>query len=147
MKKWFLAIVVATLGTSALAGFVDERTTAEKPVPAPVIQPAEAAQRASGPPAAAVFAVLDTDRSIRDALARWAASAGWMHLPEHWAVAEDYSVGGIAGSEVFGSDFRQAVRTLISSTELTTRPAQPCFYTNHVVRVIPRAGICDPSAR
>lgn len=139
MKKWILGMVLSALGASAFAGFVDER----KPVaaPAPVSAPAVPAAEPVG------FAVLKSDKSVRDTLTRWAGSAGWTHLPEHWAVAEDYSVGGTAGPEVFGSDFKGAVRVLISSTDLTSRPAQPCFYANSVVRVIPRAGICDPTAQ
>lgn len=151
MKKWIVGVALAALGASAVAGFVDERKTAPAPA-ATVAAPAAAVPGASPQPAAAStvpggFAVLASDKSVRDTLTRWAGLAGWMHLPEHWAVSEDYSVGGVAGPEVFGADFRQAVRVLISSTDLTSRPAQPCFYSNKVVRVIPRAGICDPTAQ
>ena len=136
MKKMILGMVLSALGVSAMAGFVDER------------RPVKAAHGpiASMPGAVGTFAVLPSDKSVRETLTRWAGTAGWMHMPEHWAVAEDYSVGGVAGAEVFGMDFKGAVRVLISSTDLTTRPAQPCFYSNNVVRVIPRTGICDPSA-
>lgn len=161
MKKWIVGAALIALGASAFAGFVDERKQAvAPPAPAPAaatpeVSPAPAGAASAVAPVAVAapvvvpvgFAVLVTDRSVRDTLTRWATSSGWMHLPEHWTVSEDYSVGGIAGPEVFGSDFRQAVRTLISSTDMTARPAQPCFYSNQVVRVIPRAGICDPSAQ
>jgi hypothetical protein len=142
MKKMILGMVLSALAVSALAGFVDER----QPVKAVHGPMASMPGAMPGSGAVGAFAVLPSDKSVRETLTRWAGSAGWMHLPEHWAVAEDYSVGGVAGGEVFGTDFKGAVRVLISSTDLTTRPAQPCFYSNNVVRVIPRTGICDPTA-
>jgi len=149
MKKWILGMALSALGLTAFAGFVDER----KPTSPPASVASTASAHSSGAVAAVRatepvgYSVLKSDQSVRETLTRWAASAGWAHLPEHWAIAEDYSVGGTAGPEVFGADFKGAVRVLISSTDLTSRPAQPCFYANNVVRVIPRAGICDPTAQ
>lgn len=139
MKNWILGVFFSVMTVNAFAGFVDER----KAPPAPAMQ-SPAAVSAAAP---AGYAVLKTDQTVRETLTRWSATAGWTHLPEHWAMAEDYSVAGTAGPEVFGTDFKAAVRVLISSTDLTARPAQPCFYANSVVRVIPRAGICDPTAQ
>jgi hypothetical protein len=34
---------------------------------------------------------------------------------------------------------------LLSSTDGSDLAAQPCFYSNRVVRVIPKAGLCDRS--
>jgi len=168
MKKWILVLAAGVVASPAFAKFVDERmaepvapvSTVVQPVaPVPAVVQTVAAPSggvAPATPAAAAtpaapdvtgFAVVSTDKTIREVLARWSAGAGWAHAPQHWAVAEDYSVAGLAGPEVFGSDFRGAVRILINSTDLTSRPAQPCFYANNVVRVIPRAGICDPSAQ
>jgi len=35
------------------------------------------------------------------------------------------------------------VRGLLSSTDLTDFPVQPCFYSNNVLRVVTRAEVCD----
>lgn len=149
MTKWMLGAICGLLTVSAFAGFVDERRPQE-PVearPATVV-PATAAAVPAAPQAPVVrYEVTAQDKTLREVLQRWAGATGWAHAPQHWAVAEDYSVAGMAGPELFGSDFKAAVRILISSTELTSRPAQPCFYGNNVVRVIPRAAICDPAAQ
>lgn len=92
------------------------------------------------------FAVTSADRSVREALSRWAKAAGWSHEPAHWALDRDFPIAAAAGPEIFGLDFKGAVRILLSSTDLTDRPVQPCFYTNHVVRVIPKAELCDKTA-
>jgi len=111
------------------------------PIAAPVTAPPISITAAA--PAQAGFAVSPADRSIREALSRWARAAGWVHEHAHWAVDKDFPVASGAGPEIFGPDFKGAVRVLLSSTELTDRPVQPCFYTNNVVRVIPRAELCD----
>ncbi|MEJ8837668.1 toxin co-regulated pilus biosynthesis Q family protein [Ramlibacter sp. AN1133] len=92
---------------------------------------------------AIAFDVAGSDRSVREVLTRWARAAGWSHEPAHWTLDKDFPVEGTAGAEVFGADFKEAARRLLASTELTDRPVQPCFYTNRVVRVIPKAGLCD----
>lgn len=89
------------------------------------------------------FDITASDRNVREALARWAKAAGWFHDPTHWTIDKDHPIEGIAGPDVFGPDFKSAVRNLLASTELTDRPVQPCFYTNLVVRVIPKAEFCD----
>jgi hypothetical protein len=104
---------------------------AGKPAPAPAPAPTQ------------TFEVTAGDRSVREVLARWARTAGWTHEPVHWALDRDHPIQGAAGAELFGADFRSATRKLLSSTELTDRPVQPCFYLNKVVRVIPRAELCD----
>jgi hypothetical protein len=93
------------------------------------------------------YAVLPTDHTIREVLARWATATGWVHQPIHWTIDKDHPVEGSAGAEVFGTDFRAAVRLLLSSTDQTDRPVQPCFYSNYVVRVIAKAAMCDKAAR
>lgn len=94
-------------------------------------------------PPPVTFEVTRSDRSVRETLARWSKAAGWLHEPVHWALDKDFPIEGVAGPDVFGYDFKTAVRRLVSSTELTDRAAQPCFYLNQVVRVIPKAGLCD----
>jgi hypothetical protein len=103
----------------------------------------EAAAVAARQALASVFAVTTADRSVREVLARWARGAGWAHEPSHWTLDRDHPIQGAAGPEIFGTDFKTAARKLLSSTELTDRPVQPCFYLNKVVRVIPRAELCD----
>lgn len=86
------------------------------------------------------FDVSLTDKNMRTALGRWARQAGWTFHAEHWAADVDIPLSGVAA---FGADFRHAVRTLLSSTELAERPLQPCFYSNRVLRVVPLTQACD----
>lgn len=83
------------------------------------------------------------ETTLRAVLAKWAQAAGWTFQSQHWAVEVDIP---LAGSAEFGSDFKQAVRALLASTELTERPVQPCFYANRVLRVVPYTQACDRSA-
>jgi len=151
LRKTFVAVLCVAFFQGASAGFIDARVN-EKSVQA--IEPKDASKglvekviasdKEVIPVSVALpkFDVREGDRTIRDVLVRWAKAAGWVHEPIHWAVTDDYSVAGYAGEEVFGGEFRSAVRILISSTELTARAAQPCFYSNNVVRIIPRIASC-----
>lgn len=146
-----LSALLVCACAQARADFVDERSTPAAPAitsgaaSASTVAPVQAGQAAglAAAPAAAVFEVKLKDRSLREVLARWARDAGWVHEPSHWTIDRDFPVEGAAGADVFGPDFKVAVRRLLASTELTDRPVQPCFYTNHVVRVIPKAELCD----
>lgn len=89
---------------------------------------------------AQAYEATPADRTMREALRRWARSAGWTFEDEHWAVDVDIPLAGAAS---LGSDFRTAVRELVASTELSPRPLQPCFYSNRVLRIIPYAESCD----
>lgn len=146
--RLLLTVFLLCTWVQAHADFIDERSAPAK-VPAAVAGPAvTATQRAADFVAAPAlpltqFAVTPGDRSIREALSRWARVAGWVHEPAHWALDKDFPVAAAAGPEIFGPEFKGAVRVLLSSTELTDRPVQPCFYTNNVVRVIPKAEFCD----
>ncbi len=77
------------------------------------------------------------NKTIRETLAGWAAKDGtWTFNPvgrQHWTVAEDFDV--VASDTMYGT-FIEAVQQLVATTELTKTPVQPCFYSNHVVRVI-----------
>lgn len=86
------------------------------------------------------FEATPADGNIRQALGRWARSAGWLFEAEHWAVDVDIP---LAGSAAFGEEFVPAVRGLLAATELGDRPLQPCFYANQVLRVVPLAQRCD----
>lgn len=83
------------------------------------------------------------DVTLRGALLRWADSAGWTFLPEHWAVDVDIP---LVGSAVFQQPFEAAVQELVASTELGDYPLQPCFYSNKVLRVVRYATPCNRMA-
>jgi hypothetical protein len=155
-----LALVLGVSAGSALAGFVDTR-----PAPAPVAPAAPvaveagaavksgavatpvggevAAPVAPAAPPARPFTISRSDRTIREALVAWSKRAGWTHDPEHWTVPFDLPV---LSSADLGTDFKGAVRALLSSTDLTNMPLQPCFYSNKVLRVVPKAELCDRMA-
>lgn len=80
------------------------------------------------------------DGNLRNVLTRWAMQAGWTFRLEHWVPERDLPV---AGAVNFTGDFHTAVRSLLSSTDLTDFPVQPCFYSNNVLRVVTRAEVCD----
>ncbi|TAL65681.1 MAG: hypothetical protein EPN79_10890 [Burkholderiaceae bacterium] len=140
--------------TNAFAGFVDNR-------PAPAPTPAAAAQasangkvagsagvasvvvapvKAAAP--AFAFTVTREDKTIRQTLVRWSHEAGWNDDPENWTVDFDLPV---VSSANLGTNYKTAVRQLLASTELTSTPLQPCFYSNKVLRIVPRAQLCDRS--
>ncbi|MFW7343643.1 TcpQ domain-containing protein [Pollutimonas sp. H1-120] len=86
------------------------------------------------------YQVSPQDVTLRSALVRWARQGGWTFEPEHWAIDADIPIVGTAS---FEADFKLAVRELVASTELSDRPAQPCFYSNQVLRIVPYAQPCD----
>lgn len=87
-----------------------------------------------------VYAVTPQDQHLRLALGRWASIGGWRFQPDHWVV--DVDIPLTAGAE-FTDDFIDSVRALVSATELSDRPLQPCFYSNRVLRVVPVSEHCD----
>jgi hypothetical protein len=86
------------------------------------------------------YTVSPSDANFRHVLMRWAQMAGWTFDSVHWALAKDIPVA--AGANL-GTDFKAAVRALLDSTTLTSSPARPCFYSNVVLRVVPRQEQCD----
>ena len=86
------------------------------------------------------YTVSPADHTIRQALERWARTARWTFSAEHWAVDVDIPLVGEAS---FETDFKSAVRELLTATEMGDRPLQPCFYSNRVLRVVPYAQACD----
>ncbi len=87
-----------------------------------------------------VYTVTPKDQHLRQALGRWASIGGWRFQPDHWVV--DVDIPLTAGAE-FTDDFIDSVRALVSATELSDRPLQPCFYSNRVLRVVPVSEHCD----
>lgn len=86
------------------------------------------------------FEVTPADVNIRRTLIRWSKLVGWTFDAEHWVLDRDIPV---SGSAALGSDFKTAVRTMMASTEFTDLPAQPCFYSNNVLRIIPLNELCS----
>jgi hypothetical protein len=94
-------------------------------------------------PASAVptgFHVTPADKTLREALVRWSKQASWVHEPVHWTPGFDLP---ITASSTFGGDYKVAVRGLLSVTEMGGAPLQPCFYSNRVLRVVPKSELCD----
>lgn len=91
-------------------------------------------------PGPAVYSVSPTDQNFRKLLKRWASQAGFTFTDEHWTLTRDVP---IIASGSLGTDFKTAVRIALDSTELTSMPARPCFYSNGVLRVVPRAELCN----
>jgi hypothetical protein len=141
-KNFLIPAALAVVVAVAHAEFVDERTAVPDLAGSRAVTEvvATAAPAAPAPPR---FDVTADDRSVREVLARWARGANWTHQPQHWTLDKDHPIQGTAAPDVFGPEFKTAVRRLLSSTELTDRPVQPCFYVNNVVRVIPKSELCD----
>jgi hypothetical protein len=116
-------------------------TAADKTKPAPgpaalVLASAEVKPVAPLPKPPKAWVVSPQDKTIRETLAKWSASEGWTFNPlgrDYWTVPQDFDV--VASDTIYG-DFKDAVRKLIASTELTKTPLQPCFFSNKAVRVI-----------
>jgi hypothetical protein len=116
-------------------------TAADKSKPAPgapalVLASAEVKPVAPPPKPLKAWVVSPQDKTIRETLAKWSASEGWTFNPlgrDYWTVPQDFDV--VASDTIYG-DFKDAVRKLIASTELTKTPLQPCFFSNKAVRVI-----------
>jgi len=85
-----------------------------------------------------------SDKTIRQAVKRWAHQTKWHFENVHWAVNVDLPISAAAE---FTDDFVTSVQQLLVTTEMSDKPVQPCFYTNHVVRIVPIAQVCDPQAR
>ena len=87
------------------------------------------------------FDVRLSDGSIRQALRRWSDIGDWHFDDAHWSLAVDFPVTAPA---VFHPKFEHAVAELLESTRVSGHAVKPCFYANHVLRVIPAAQSCDP---
>lgn len=93
-------------------------------------------------PSSRPFELRLSDRTIRQALNRWALENNWYFDDAHWTLPVDLPVTAPAR---FSGDFAAAVEQLLHAVEGAGRPARPCFYANHVLRVIPKTASCDPS--
>jgi len=82
---------------------------------------------------------LKPPETVRVALQRWATQVGWTFGADFYVLPADIPVVTAA---VLGTDFKAAVRALLDSTSMSEVPAQPCFYANQVLRVVPRHELC-----
>lgn len=87
------------------------------------------------------FQINTSDRTIRQALNRWATEHHWYFDDAHWALPYDLPVTAPA---TFEGDFMSAVAQLLAAADIAGQPVRACFYANHVLRVIPGAQSCDP---
>lgn len=92
-------------------------------------------------PSSRRFELRLTDRTIRQALNRWALESDWYFDDAHWTLPVDLPVTATA---MFSGDFPAAVEQLLHAVQAAGRPARPCFYANHVLRVIPKTAACEP---
>lgn len=117
---------------------------------APMVLPAADPQRPSAlnasltpvPPGtdpAGQWSASESDVNLRLALKHWTERANWQLV---WDYGEDVPLN--AGDTTNGS-FKDAVRHLLSSTEMSDTPLKPCFYSNSVVRVVAATVKCDPN--
>ena len=92
---------------------------------------------------ATYFELRVSDRTIRQALDRWATEHLWHFDDAHWDLPYDLPVTAPAK---FGGDFTSAVEQLLSAVSISGRAVKACFYANHVLRVVPVAQSCDPAS-
>jgi hypothetical protein len=97
------------------------------PAAAAVVAPAAAAEA----PVVAPWQLLASDQTLKTALMRWAASAGWQlvwEAPLDYAVERDTAVGG---------SFEQAIEAVAHSMAGAETPLQAIFYKgNRVIRIV-----------
>jgi hypothetical protein len=95
------------------------------------------------PKPATYFELRVSDKTIRQALDRWATEHLWHFDDAHWDLPYDLPVTAPAK---FGGDFSSAVEQLLSAVSISGRAVKACFYANHVLRVVPVAQSCDPAS-
>lgn len=86
------------------------------------------------------WSVSPADGNYRVLIEKWARDAGWATAP--WEPDQDVQ---IEGADTFTSDFKTAVRRVLSATEMTDYSLKPCFYSNNLVRVVKLTTKCDPT--
>lgn len=81
------------------------------------------------------------DKTLRQALIRWAKQAKWVFDSEHWTLDVDFPIKAAAR---FEGGFESAVAQLLAAAQLNAHPLQACFYSNQVLRVLAGPQTCDP---
>ncbi|CAB3767554.1 TcpQ domain-containing protein [Paraburkholderia humisilvae] len=83
------------------------------------------------------FSVHVSDLNFRQMIARWAKESGWN---SEWAVEGDINVAG--EYTWHDTDFVNAVRSTLHTTEGGETPVHGCYYSNNWVRVVPLTTQC-----
>lgn len=92
---------------------------------------AQGASDAAVNAASAVWDLRFEDKTVRTALERWAASAGWQMV---WELNYDYPIGASAS---LNQTFEGAIETVMRSMESVEFPPKAIFYRgNQVVRIV-----------
>lgn len=91
-----------------------------------------------------VWQIQPEDGTVRQALVRWATKAGWTFGPDQWELDFDLPIQAPAQFEA--DSFEDATRALSEAIAMTELPVRPCFYANHVLRVIPFTRSCNRAA-
>lgn len=107
--------------------------------------PAEALPQAEPEPVILkeIWKISPEDRTVRQALARWAGKAGWTFGPDQWEVNFDLPIQ--APAEFEAASFQEATQALSQAVAMTESPIRPCFYGNRVLRVVPFTRSCNRS--
>jgi len=84
------------------------------------------------------------DGTVRQALARWAAKANWTFGADQWELNFDLPIEAPADFEA--ESFQEATQALSQAIAMTESPVRPCFYANHVLRMIPFTRSCSRTA-
>lgn len=90
-----------------------------------------------------IWKISPEDRTVRQALARWAGKAGWTFGPDQWEVNFDLPIQ--APAEFEAESFQEATQALSQAVAMTESPIRPCFYGNRVLRVVPFTRSCNRS--
>lgn len=88
--------------------------------------------------------VLTSDQTVRQALTRWAISAGWTFGADQWELPFDLPL--TASAAFSADDFPAAALQVQDAVALTETPFRVCFYANQVLRVVPYNVACDRTA-
>lgn len=88
-----------------------------------------------------VWRISPEDGTVRQALGRWAAKAGWTFGADQWELNFDLPIQ--APAEFEAATFQEATQALSQAIAMTESPVRPCFYANRVLRVIPFTRSCN----
>lgn len=81
------------------------------------------------------WAVTYSDGTIRQALTRWADTAGWSFNNTHYELSIDIPITAEATLVQRGT-FKQGVQALVEAVALSDHPVRACFYQNKVLRIV-----------
>ncbi len=132
-------VVLAQEGAAASVGLV----AAQSFKPSSTLMQVQAQALDEKPSVLPVFELRLKDRTLRQALMRWAKQAKWVFGSEHWNVEVDFPIKAAAH---FEGGFESAVAQLLAAAQLNGHPLQACFYSNQVLRILDGAQDCDPGA-